>query len=385
MNILMFSTDRAVFDEESPVRRRLTEQASLVSGMHVVVLTKKKDAFDRRHFGKHVTVYPTSSVNRLAYIVDAYRLGVEILRAGRHTSRWLVTTQDPFEVGVVGYLLARKFRAPFHVQLHTDPWSEAWRRGHILNRVRFLLGLFLLKHADGIRVVSERVEKRVLGLGIPRERVTKIPIYVDTEYFFGAKPAFDPRRTYPAYGKVVLSIGRLEPEKNFRGLIRAFAIVHRAHPDALLLIIGSGAERERLLSLARSLSLDDCVKILPLGRGAAAYYKTCDVYVQPSLYEGWGLAVIEALASGAPVVMTDVGCAGEVVKHEESGLVVPVNDEKALAHAIGQLLDNHTLALSLAGSGNGAVKRLATKAETLILYKTNWENTLLHGEKQGKT
>ncbi len=384
MNILMFSTDRAVFDDESPIRRRLAEQASLVSSIHVVVLTRKKDAFTRLHFGRRVTVYPTASVSRFAYVVDAFRIGSGILGAGRQVKRWLVTTQDPFELGAVGYMLARKFRIPFHVQLHTDPWSDVWRKGHLLNRVRFLLGIFLLKHADGIRVVSERVRRRVLALGVPAERVMKIPIYVDTEYFFLAKPAFDPRRTYPAYAKIVLSIGRLEPEKNFRGLIRAFAMVHKGHPDALLCIIGSGSERERLLSLARSLSLDDCVKILPWARDVATYYKTCDVYVQPSLYEGWGLAVIEALASAAPVVMTDVGCAGEVVENERSGLVVPVGDEKALAYAIGRLLDNHTLALSLAGNGNVAVKRLATKAETLILYKTSWENALRHARKHHK-
>lgn len=372
----MLSTDRSVFDEDAAIRRRLAEQGSLVSALHVVVLTKKGEPFKEFKFGKHVMVYPTLSANRLAYIVDCYRLGAHILKIRHGSKKWLVTTQDPFELGAIGYMLALRFRVALHVQLHTDPWSKTWREGRLLNRLRYLLGIFLLTRADGIRVVSGRVERRVLGMGIPRDRVTKIPIFVDTAHFFSAKPAFDPRRTYPLFSKIVLSIGRLEPEKNFRGLIRAFATVHKTCPDALLLIIGSGKERERLLTLARSLALEECVKILPWARDVATYYKTCDVYVQPSSYEGWGLAVIEAMASGAPVVMTDVGCAGEVVLHEQTGLVVPVGDEQALARGILRLLENRELALGLAGAGNLAIKQLATKAETLMLYKTSWEKAL---------
>ncbi|OGZ07611.1 MAG: hypothetical protein A3D65_03700 [Candidatus Lloydbacteria bacterium RIFCSPHIGHO2_02_FULL_50_13] len=373
MNVLMLSTDRSVFDEDASIRRRLSEQGSLVSALHVIVVAKREEPFKEIHFGRRVTVTPTRSANRFTYIVDAYRLGVQILHTGRKNQKWLITTQDPFELGAIGYMLSRKFRIPLHLQLHTDPWSEVWRKGRFLNRLRFLLALFLLKQAEGIRVVSERVKKRVLELGISERKVVKIPIFVDTAHFISAKPAFDLRRTYPEYAKIVLSIGRLEPEKNHRGLIRAFVTVHKEHPDALLLIIGSGGERERLLRLARTLGIEECVKILPWARDVATYYKTCDVYVQPSLYEGWGLAVIEAMASGAPVVTTDVGCAGEVVEHEKSGLVIPVGDEKALARAVLRVLNNRELALSLAGNGNMAIKKLATKAETLMLYKTSWE------------
>jgi glycosyltransferase involved in cell wall biosynthesis len=384
MNILMISTDRSIFDEGSSVQSRLLEQGSLVTHLHVVVLTPRSGVFTQTKIGKHVTVYPTLSAGRLAYVVDAYRIGGEILRHARKDAKWLITTQDPFELGAVGYMLARKFHFPLHLQLHTDPWSAVWRKGHPLNRLRFALAVFLLRKADGVRVVSERVERSVRSLGVPDTRITKIPIYVDVMHFMNVKPAFDLHRAYSNFTHVVLSIGRLQPEKNYAGLIRAFAQVHKAHEDTLLLIVGSGPERERLIFLARSLELDACVKILPWARDVAAYYKTCDVYVQPSLYEGWGLAVVEAMAGGAPVVMTDVGCAGEIVRSEETGLVVPVADEKALAYAIDRLLGNREFALNLAANGNAAVQKLATKAETLMLYKTSWEQALAHGNQKSK-
>jgi glycosyltransferase involved in cell wall biosynthesis len=382
----MLSTDRALFEADSPVQSRILEQASLLTALHVIVLTPKGEQFKKFQLGKHVTVYPTCSTGRPVSLVDAYRLGVEVLARAKETKQhdWLVTAQDPFELGVVGHMLARKFSLPLHLQLHTDPWSDVWRKGHPLNRLRFALATYLLRQADSIRVVSKRVKARVRSLRISETQITTIPIFVDVRHFLEAKPAFDLHRSYPAFSRIILSLGRLQPEKNYHGLIRAFARVHKVHDDALLIIIGSGPERERLLALARSLDLDECVKILPWARDVATYYKTCDVYVQPSLYEGWGLAVIEAMASGAPVVMTDVGCAGEVVRSEETGLVVPVSDEEAIAHALNRLIENHELARTLAVNGNAEVKKLATKAETLMLYKSSWEQALLHGQKRIK-
>jgi glycosyltransferase involved in cell wall biosynthesis len=295
-----------------------------------------------------------------------------------------VSTQDPFETGVLGYLIARKFRLPLHLQLHTDPFSLEWRSEKFMNRSRYMIMLFLLRQASGIRVVSDRVFRSVRALGISEERITKVPIFVDVEKFLSAVPTFDLHRSYPEFSRIVLSMGRLQPEKNYRGLIRAFARVRKIHDDAMLLIVGSGPERDRLLSLARSLDLDDCIKILPWARDVASYYKSCDVYVQPSLYEGWGLAVIEALASGAPVVMTDVGCSGEVVRNDETGLVVPPHREQELADAITRMLADDALRTAVVKNTKEEVKKCATKTETLRLYLLSWEKALAHGNTKAK-
>lgn len=378
----MISTDRSIFDADSSVRSRLLEQASLVSELHVIVFTPKGSAFTKQHLSKHLTVYPTESANKFAHLPDAYALGKSILSRGQEKKRWLVTTQDPFETGVIGHLLSRKFKIPFHVQLHTDPFNHEWKKERLLNHARFMLALFLLRHADAVRVVSARVFAHVRALGVETSRITKVPIYVDVEHFMKTKPSFDLHHSYGEYSHIVLSMGRLEPEKNFNKLIRAFRRVHQAFPDTLLLIVGSGREREHLTVLIRSFGLDKYVKILPWARDVVSYYKSCDVYVQPSQYEGWGLSVIEALASGAPVAMTDVGCAGEVVRDGETGLVIPSFEEGAIADVINRLLGDAISRKELGAAGKKEVKRLATKAETLMLYKASWEQALLHGHKR---
>lgn len=383
MKILSIGNDRSIFDEDAPIRARLLEQASLVSELHVIVFTPRREKFKKLSLGNHLTIHPTSSAGKYTYLQDAYHIGKDILHKEKvggiekgHT-KWLVTTQDPFEAGVLGYALSRKFHIPLHLQLHTDPFSKAWQQEKFSNHIRFIVARFLLRRAASIRVVSERTHRSVLALGVPEERLTKVPIFVDVEKFADAKPTFDLHQSYSRYSQIILSIGRLQPEKNYNGLIRAFAKVHKAHPETMLLIVGSGPERDRLLSIARSLEIHEAVAILPWARDVASYYKTCDIYVQPSLYEGWGMAVIEAMASGAPVVMSDVGCAGEVVRTEETGLVIKQGSEEELVYALDRLLSNNALRLKFSGNSLNEVKKLATKAQSLVLYLTSWEKAFL--------
>ncbi len=384
IKVLMISTDKSVFDADSALLSRLKEQAGLVSELHVVVFTPKGERFKKFHGGEHLTIYPTSSVGKWSYLPDAFRLAKSIIAHHGHREKWLVSTQDPFETGALGYLIAKVLHVPLHLQIHTDPWSEEWKHERAMNRVRFALMYFLLLQASGIRVVSRRVEESVLRMGIKRECVTRVPIYTDVAMWKNAVPTFDLHVSYKMFGRIILSIGRLQPEKNFHGLIRAFAEVQKRHNDALLLIVGSGPLRERLLLLASSLGLAESVIVLPWARDVVSYYKTCDLYVQPSLYEGWGLAVVEAMASGAPVLMTNVGIAGELVRDRETGLVIPVADERALVGAMVEMLASVTLRKSLPEAAFAEVAKLPTHAETLAAYKASWVNAHHYGHKKTK-
>jgi len=380
MKLLIIGNDRNLFDPESAVYARVVEQSKLVAQMHIVVFTPKGKNFEVIHVGKKLSIYPTSSTGKWAYLPDAYRVAKKILGKMSVKEKWVVSVQDPFEVGVIGYLISRKFSIPLHVQLHTDPFSHEWRVERKLNSLRYFLAAFLLSRADEIRVVSERVSRAIEKLGIDRSRITKVPIFVDVNHFSNTEPSFNLHHTYKEFSHIILSMGRLQPEKNYRQLIRAFAQVNKIYKDTLLLIVGNGPERERLLSIARSLDIEKSVSILPWARDVVSYYKTCDIYVQPSLYEGWGLAVIEALASGAPVIMSDVGCAGEIVRNEETGIIVPPKDEQSLVRGIERLLSNDSLRTTIALNGAKEVKKLASQPETLMLYKKSWEKALKHAE-----
>jgi glycosyltransferase involved in cell wall biosynthesis len=380
MNILMLSTDRNLLNAESTVRSRIIEQAGLVNLLKVIIFAPKGKGLPSETVGHRLEIFATLSFHRALYVVDALRIGRRLI--GAKGTDWLVTAQDPFWTGVVAWLVARTTGAALHIQLHTDPFSLAWRSEHVSRRFLFPLAMFLLRQADGVRVISARLETSVRGLGVPADKITRVPIPIDVALFRDAPVAVDLHRSYTEYSQIVLSMGRLTHEKNFSLLLRAFARVRRVHEGALLVLVGHGPLLDDLRFLARSLDIEAHVRFLPWARDVASYYKSADVYVQPSLYEGWGLAVIEAMASGTPVVMTDVGCAGEVLRDRESGLVVDVGDEGSLSEALSWILAHPDEAKRLALRGMAATEHLATKKESLELYKTSWNTTYAHRQKE---
>ena len=124
-------------------------------------------------------------------------------------------------------------------------------------------------------------------------------------------------------------------------------------------IAGTGPEEAALRELARSLGLDDAVQFA--GRldpdAVAALYRSADVALNPSTVDNMPNSVLEALASGVPVVSTDVGGVPYIVQHGTTALLVPARDPSAMANAVLQLLDNPAQAEALASAGRAEVER----------------------------
>jgi glycosyltransferase involved in cell wall biosynthesis len=132
-------------------------------------------------------------------------------------------------------------------------------------------------------------------------------------------------------GKLVAAVARLEPQKGLDVAVRALAGV-----DATLVVLGVGPERERLEALAR----EHAVRLLLPGRvgDVAAVLRRADVLVHPARWEGFGLALLEAMLCSLPVVATRVSSIPEIVADGETGLLVPPDDVPAFAAALRRLL-----------------------------------------------
>jgi len=187
---------------------------------------------------------------------------------------------------------------------------------------------------DRIICVSQAVKSACLAGGLPEGRLVVIPDFVDCARF---APAAVPAETRERHA-TVLSIGRLTREKGHRVLLEAMALVVQAVPDAQLRICGVGEEHDRLRGQAAANGLLPQVSFVGFVPDVRAELASADVFVMPSLSEGLGVAALEAMAMGKPVVATDAGGLPEAVVHGETGLVVPAGDPGALAEALVPLL-----------------------------------------------
>jgi glycosyltransferase involved in cell wall biosynthesis len=140
--------------------------------------------------------------------------------------------------------------------------------------------------------------------------------------------------------EVLLGVGRLTPQKDFATLLRTVARL-REDRDVRLIILGEGEERDQLQDLCRELGIADHVDLHGFVDNPIKYMARSDVFVLSSVWEGFGIVVVEALASGTPVVSTcgDEG-PGEILEDGRYGRLVPSGDDKALSEAILKTL-NH--------------------------------------------
>ncbi|MBI2612503.1 glycosyltransferase [Candidatus Kaiserbacteria bacterium] len=316
MRVLLISTDRSIFAEESSTRRRHRAYAKYFDELHVLCISEGTPFAAVRD--GNLTIYPSSPpapfFSKLSRrIRAAYSIAGIISRYGID----VVSVQDPFETGVAALIGMMGLGATFHVQVHTDFLSPNYRRLSLINRIRALIAGFVLRRASRIRVVSEHIKASIqeqYHLNVP---ISALPIFADVERIHRASPDEKLLVRFAAYKTKLLVVSRLEPEKNVGLAIRAFA--RSAPRDVCLIIVGSGSERLSLQRFAKRLNVAERV-FFDADAEAAPYFKFADLVLVPSKYEGYGLVIIEALAAGKPVLATDVGIAreaGAIVTTEE--------------------------------------------------------------------
>jgi glycosyltransferase involved in cell wall biosynthesis len=140
--------------------------------------------------------------------------------------------------------------------------------------------------------------------------------------------------------KIIGAIGTLHPRKGHEYFVRAADIVCRKRKDVKFIIIGDGVAEKRLIELRDSLGLREKIIFTGYRKDAPYLLSMMDILVQPSLEEGFGLTIIEAMVLSKAVIATNVGGIPEIVEDKVSGLLVPEKSPEAIAQAIDYLLDN---------------------------------------------
>ncbi len=204
-------------------------------------------------------------------------------------------------------------------------------------------------------IAAWQVERKRL----PREKIEVIPNGID----LGRLPLFalDRRGARSAAGlrrdrRLVAGVGRLDAQKDFPTFLRAAAMIAAEFPDVDFLVVGEGGERAALEALARRLGLGARVVFTGLRHDVPRLLAAVDVLALTSLYEGFPNVLLEAMATGAVAVATDVGGCRELVTSGETGLLVPPRAPAAVAAAVGRVLRDPALARRLATAARQRVE-----------------------------
>lgn len=365
MTILMYAEDPAIAVENSSVRARMRAYASLFDALHVIVpAARPKPQCRERNLFIYFAYHRNSFLRKMKFYTIAKTLAQNI-----HFD--VMTVQGPDEVGVLGFFVSRKFHIPLQIQVHTDVLSPWYRYASWREYIRYCIAGFLLPRASCIRVVSARIARSLeKELGIESSRIAILPIASDlTPFFHGVKNSYIEERLRPHRFRMVAAGRFVEKEKNFSMLIRMMPQFLKIAPDAALYLVGDGPDRGLYQNSISHLHLERNVIIEPWREDLFSVYQSCDLFLLSSNYEGWGMAVVEAMAAGMPVVMTDVGLAGEVVRHGENGIVVPVGDEKAFLNAIADMYANSEKRIRIAHNALHTMQEFVRENHKTYLQK----------------
>ena len=330
MQVLMLSLDKGILETDSAVQRRLVALAEKTGEITVLVPGERDE---KRLVSEHLTVYSFGGA-KIMQLWKMWRTGKRLLafHLSLLTRVDLITVQDPYFLGLMGYFLSRRFAVPLEIQVHGF---------EKLRGLRAHLAKFVLLRAHMVRVVSERLKREldlrftIYDLG---RKIYVLPIYTQ----ISTPPGAFKRKTVP-YPFTFLTVGRLVPVKNIAMQIRALAKVAEKIPHVRLRVVGDGPLLESLKLEVKSLKLEDKAIFEGYQKDLERYYEEADAFLLTSDSEGWGRVVLEAAAHKLPIIMTDVGLAREVIKNEENGLIIPIQDEDELARAMQEFLDKPEL------------------------------------------
>ncbi|MBE9566816.1 MAG: glycosyltransferase [Proteobacteria bacterium] len=279
---------------------------------------------------------------------------------------------------IAARLASRIVRPP--VVICAERNSGAWKSTRLVRFERMIAGWADWHTAVSLSVADFLVKHQ----GVPAERVSVIRNGVALPAAVSAERRLEVRDALGvgAGGKLVLSVGRVVPQKGYEHLIRAIPLVRQSVPEARFFVAGDITRRKyddyraMLSALAAELNVSEHVRFLGVRDDVVLLLASADLFVMSSIWEGLPNVLLEAMAAGVPAVTTDVDGGGEVGRMARAAVMVPAEDPEALAGGMLRLLENPAEAQERAAAGLELVRSEFTWDGTALATRELYEDLL---------
>ncbi|MCS7082493.1 MAG: N-acetyl-alpha-D-glucosaminyl L-malate synthase BshA [Bacteroidetes bacterium] len=277
--------------------------------------------------------YPPYDLNLASKMVDAVRFAhLELLHvhyAIPHATSAYLAKQILAEEGI---------RIPVITTLHGTDITLVGQDPSFEPVVRFSIN-----QSDAVTAVSEYLRRETEAHFRVRVPIVVIPNFVDTERFRPINKAHFKQALCPNGEKVLVHISNFRPLKRVSDAVWVLVRLLERGLQAKLLLVGDGPERTQVEQLCRELAACEAVRFLGKQEPVEEILAIADLFLMPSASETFGLAALEAMACGVPVISTDAGGLPELIRHGETGFLCPVGDVTAMAEHAYEVLTNPAL------------------------------------------
>lgn len=261
----------------------------------------------------------------------------------------------PPPTGALSSILLRKIKQkPVVLTYHADTIGNGFIQRVMAKLYNIVQNEIILKNVTMITVPSSLYRMKLIGQGVDADRIEVISNGIEPFRFSTNPEATHLREKYGLQDrKIVLFVGRLENSKGVKYLIETIPQLAEEIDDIKIIMVGDGRLRRELGGLAHDLGVEDNILFTGylIGEELNTMYDVADVFVLPSLYEVFPLALLEAMAHGKPAVVTDIAGTRELVRDGHNGLLVEPGSSRKLASAITRLLQDNKLAGKIGEKG----------------------------------
>jgi glycosyltransferase involved in cell wall biosynthesis len=241
-------------------------------------------------------------------------------------------------IALPAYLAGKFFKKPYLVCGHGFDLYFPWRFKKIISKL-------IMKNASAVIALTENMRKDMQKI-YPRE-VLVIPNGIDGDKFavLSNKEALRKKIGVNNSDKIIVFVGTLRPVKNVKSLVRAIPILIPEEPNIKLILVGGGSQVDYLRKMVKELHLEKSVSFTGeiSNEKAISYLTAADIFVLPSLSEGFSIVSLEAMACGLPVIATKVGVLPEIIENGVNGFLIDSGEPKEIAEKVLQLLGSEDL------------------------------------------
>ncbi|MDA8215208.1 MAG: glycosyltransferase family 4 protein [Nitrospiraceae bacterium] len=310
-------------------------------GVRVIILCQPDSVLAKRAHAEGIEVrtckmrksYDLFAIKYMLNLIKNEKIDVVSTHSGR----------DSLLAGIAGRLSRRK---PIIV-----------RTRHLALPITSKVTYSLLPHK--VVTVSEYVRQYLINEGISSEKVIAIPTGIDISRFDPNKPDGNLRQELGLKSDVPIvgTIAILRKKKGHHILLEAIPLILKKIPDAVFVFAGDGPQKENIITKIEQLGLADKVFLLGLRKDIPNILKSINVFVLPTLQEALGTSFIEAMSMEKPVIGTDVGGVGEVIRDGINGYLAEPNNPPALADAVIKILEDRERAMAMGIEGRKIVEQ----------------------------
>jgi glycosyltransferase involved in cell wall biosynthesis len=284
-----------------------------------------------------------------------------------------IHVSTPGTVGLLGLLVARLMNLPLAGTYHTDipNYVHKLTNDAFLEQVAWNYMIWFYGQMETVLVPSAATREQLVARGLSREKTHPLPRWVDLDQYHPRYRAHGLHLREGLNGTVLLYVGRVSKEKGLELLSRSFRNLVDSGYQVSLAVVGDGPYRAELQQELVGYPVRFTGYLS--GQQLAAAYAACDLFVFPSATDTFGNVVLEAQASGLPVIVSDQGGPCELMLHEETGLVVQACCSDSLQQAIVRLLETPELITAMGSRARTFVEERAPdphETYRTILYPT---------------